>query len=518
MVRITILLLTLFIMPSFVGAENASVNLKIDNADLFIGDAIIIDIESTGLVEPLDVEPLKRIAQFDRETYGTRIAVVNQKVVEIKIRRMEFTATKAGPLIFGPLIGIANTGDVVSNAISVVITKPSEQQWSPGNNELSLDFSVDNTQPYIHQQFVANLTLKHRFAIADESMVLPDFAEFDVVPVLVARRTFDPDDGSWRLIRWQWLLHPKQSGNVTLPGPSWKGLMIKSRTQRSQFAIAAPDIDLRIGSAINANEWWLPASNLTLSDSWSKPVIELSAGDEVIRTITVIAQGALSQQIPDITPLPSRAISAVLISKNREQSLINDKIVSKAEFQFRMTAQSPIPVFLDTVRVPWWNTVERKMSEAIIPARRINIGLPERADVLASLALRGSFWERSLLRLKSINMGWAIPAMLLMLIATVIAFSKRSEYLTSLQQRTVLRNRVRKINKAVRSRNWITAWAQLENAPAALRHNPDYHALKSICESNVFGGDHAKTVESQPPVLTNNVEQPSVSTPPMVNI
>jgi hypothetical protein len=160
MVRITILLLTLFIMPSFVSAENASVNLKIDNTDLFIGDAIIIDIESTGLVEPLDVEPLKRIAQFDRETYGTRIAVVNQKVVEIKIRRMEFTATKAGPLIFGPLIGIANTGDVVSNAISVVITKPSEQQWSPGNNELSLDFSVDNTQPYIHQQFVANLTLR----------------------------------------------------------------------------------------------------------------------------------------------------------------------------------------------------------------------------------------------------------------------------------------------------------------------------------------------------------------------
>ena len=131
--------------------------------------------------------------------------------------------------------------------------------------------------------------------------------------------------------------------------------------------------------------------------------VSVSAGDEVIRTITVIADGALSQQIPDIAPLPSRAFSSVLIGKNREQSLIGNKIVSKAEFQFRMTAQSPIPVFLDTVRVPWWNTVEQKMSEAIIPARRINIGLPERADVLANLALRGSFWDRSVLKIKSLR-------------------------------------------------------------------------------------------------------------------
>jgi len=38
------------------------------------------------------------------------------------------------------------------------------------------------------------------------------------------------------------------------------------------------------------------------------------------------------------------------------------------------------------VRVAWWDLTEDKAREAIIPARRINVGLPERADVLAKLA------------------------------------------------------------------------------------------------------------------------------------
>lgn len=519
MVRIILLLsLALLIAPQIANAQKASVTLKIDSTELFIGDAIVIDIESTGLVEPLDVEPLKNIAQFDRETYGTRIAVVEQKVVEIKIRRMEFTATEAGTLIFGPLVGIANAGEITSNSVSVAVSKSSDQQWTPGDEDFSASFVVDNTSPFVHQQFVASLTLRHRYTIADETINLPDFSNFDVVPVLEARRTIDPGDDNWRLINWQWLLHPKKSGNTTLSGPSWTGLMIKSRTQRSQFAIAAPAIELTISAALNANEWWLPASNISLSDSWSKPVIELSAGDEVIRTITVIAEGALSQQIPDIAPLPSRAFSAVLISKNREQSLIGNKIVSKAEFQFRMTAQSPIPVFLDTVRVPWWNTEERKMSEAIIPARRINIGLPERADVLANLALRGSFWDRSVMKIKSMNINWAIPALFLVLITILAWLGDLPHYLAAFRQRVLLRRRIRKINRALHNQDWQKAWQQLETAPISLKNNSDYRNVKSFCASKVFGGNQINTIDEQAPTLSYSTDLPEPYIPPPVSI
>ena len=74
-----------------------------------------------------------------------------------------------------------------------------------------------------------------------------------------------------------------------------------------------------------------------------------------------------------------------------------------------MIAQSPIPVFLDTVRVPWYDTVTASAREAIIPARRINVGLPDRADLLASLALDGNWFDRMLLRLEGSSTARSLP-------------------------------------------------------------------------------------------------------------
>ena len=485
MVKLAATLLLLVLATSHVFAQ-AKVQLSTDNQQVYIGDAIIIDIESTGLLEPLNVEPLKKVTTFDRETYGTRIAVVEGKVVENQIRRMEFTAVTDGTLIFGPLTGVANNGEVQSNSISISVSKADDKQWNPSKEDLVLEFTLNNHAPYVHQQIVADMELRHRYPVADESITLPDFSQFDVVPVFEQRRTLDQSDAGWRVISWQWLLHPKSSGKLTLNGPEWSGLMVKSRTQRGNFALPAEPVDLSIQAANNPNEWWLPASSVVLEDSWSSPVTEISAGEEVIRTVTITATGILSQQIPDILPLESRAISSVLISQQRNQTLVDDKITSNAEFKFRMTAQSPIPVFLDTIRVPWWSTVENKMKEAIIPARRINVGLPERADVLANLALKRTPWERLKLTLRSISVSWKIPALLTALLMTALLLLNKSNYLSNLLKHISQRRHIHKINRAVKNKDWLNVWAFLEAAPATVRNSIEAQKIRAHCEHALF--------------------------------
>lgn len=497
MVSLRVLWFLMLLMPAIALAEQASVRLSTENAQIFVGDAIIIDIESVGLLEPLDVGPLKKIAVFDRETIGTRIAVVEGKVVEIKIRRMEFTATDAGTVIFGPLTGVASNGDVTSNAISINIAQANVQQWAPTEQDISFEFTLNNNSPYIHQQIVANLVLRHRYPVADESIVLPDFDQFDVVPLFERRRTLDATDDGWRLISWQWLLHPKVSGKLTFNGPGWSGLMVKSRTQRGTFALPSKPTSLSVQPAINS-DWWLPAASVVLADSWSSPVIEISAGDEIIRTVSVTATGVLSQQIPDIVPLASRAISSVLISSQREQTTVNNTITSKAEFKFRMTAQSPIPVFLDTIRVPWWNTVENKMSEAIIPARRINVGLPERADVLANLALKRTPWERLKLFVKTTGVSWQLPAVLF---ATLVAFYlwlSKSLHAQQLFKRISQAKHIRRINRAVKNQQWPQLWTLLESAPSTIRGSKEFHMIHTHCKHKLFAQDQSNQNTSLP--------------------
>ena len=500
--RFVATLLCLLLTPTTLLAEQASVRLTTDNPQVYVGDAIIIDIESTGLVEPLNVEPLKSIATFDRETYGTRIAVVEGKVVENKTRRMEFTADKVGTLIFGPLTGVANNEDVQSNSISISVSEAANEQWSPSDQDLAFEFTLNDHSPYIHQQIVANLVLKHRFPVADEAIILPDFAQFDVVPVYEQRRTLDSSAQSWRLISWRWLLYPKASGQLTLNGPEWAGLMVKSRTQRGNFKLPSETINLAVQAAINPNEWWLPASSVKLDDSWSSPATELSAGDEITRTVTVTATGVLSQQIPDIQPLASRAISSVLINKQREQTLIDETITSKAEFTFRLTAQSPIPVFLDTIRVPWYNTIKNEMSEAIIPARRINVGLPERADVLANLALKRNPWERLKLFVRSMDVNWTLPAMLLALLTASYLFINKSLFTKQFAGRARQQRRIRQVNRAVKNQQWLKAWSLLDAMPAAIHDEADFQTIRAHCDQQLFGQNKSgKTANKTLPTL-----------------
>ena len=148
-------------------------------------------------------------------------------------------------------------------------------------------------------------------------------------------------------------------------------------------------------------DWWLPAEAVTLTESWSSEVRELKAGDEVVRTLTLSATGVLASQLPVVVPLETRGIAQTLIREQREEALQGTTVQAQATFDYRVRAQSPVPVFLDTVRVPWWNTQLQEADEAILPARRINVGLPERADLLAALATgSGNSWaERQWMRI-----------------------------------------------------------------------------------------------------------------------
>ncbi len=389
-----ILCLLMLAAPFSTLADDAYITLQSETRDVFVGDAIIIDIEYAGLPEAPSFEQLRQITTFERETYGTRIAVIKGKVVEINIRRMEFTSHEAGTFLFGPL----EVDDVLSNTISVKVLPAGSSSWAMADQDATVSMSLSNNNVSIYQMLTLDITLRHTFPIANENITLPQFNGFEIRSLVTARRTIGFE--SIREIKWKILLFPQTSGKHTIAAVNWSGTIVKSRTERAAFERASEPIAITVSPAINgkfsgsenagAKDWWLPASNLKISENWSKDVRELTAGEAVTRTIRLDADGITSGQLPQPTILESRAISQTLVNVAREEKLTSDGISSSAIFTYRVTAQSPIPVFLDTVRVPWWNTTEGISSEAIIPARRVNIGLPERADLLASLAATDS--------------------------------------------------------------------------------------------------------------------------------
>lgn len=486
---VALLLLTFMLispLPSH-AAVTPGITLTADSDTLYLGDTLVIELEAVGVLDTVDVSSLFRDADLLRETTGTRIAVIQDRVVEVKLRRMEFLPRRQGTIVFGPLQGDSIAGFVTSNTVSATVLPASNVQWQPDADDLQVsvtlsDANIENPDSesaynaYIGQRIIADIQLRHRHPIADEHITLPDFDGFDVLAEYELRRTLElperaPEapavvkeqqpsysigstrsdttdtDGvvendtssdereGWRLISWRYHLFAQRSGSVSIGPVKWRGEAIKSRTQRAQFTQETDAMRVNIKPALASVNWWLPTSDISLSEAWSKDARELTAGDEILRTITLAASDVLASHLPDIVPLESRAISSTLIGQSRKQVLLGDHIKASATFTFRLVAQSPIPVFLDTVRVPWYDTTRSELREAIIPARRINVGLPDRADLLAELALGTRWQDKVELQIRAAASRFAYWYVSLIFLSLIAAILLVREILQSLKQR-----------------------------------------------------------------------------------
>jgi len=378
-------------LVSFAKQPKPYITLTVDGDEIYAGDTIVLEVESTGLPDPLDLSVLSHDLVFERETTGTRIQVLGGKVVEISIRRMEFTPRKTGTLILGPL----RVGEVVSNSVAISVSPAPRVNWAPDAGDAIISVRVSEPEPYVHQQVILTIELLHRYSVSEESYSLPDLGDFTVRPVYEERRTFHDSAREWRKIAWKYLLYPKRSGVLKLEPVKWSGTITKSRAERAVFERAGLFSAFEVRPSVaNDTTWWLPASTVTLEESWSSAVTDIKAGDELIRTISIQAEDVLASQIPAPQIHESRAIVQTLIDENRQEVIeeIAERVTARsvAHFKYRVRAQSPIPVFLDTVRLPWWDTENNKTQEAIIPARRINVGLPEKAGLLKELAMERS--------------------------------------------------------------------------------------------------------------------------------
>jgi len=314
-------------------SDNASISLQIDSREVFSGDTVVLNIESTGLLDPIDFSPLLDQATLLRETTGTRISVINGKIVEIKLRWMDLQPKSPGLLVIGPLL----SGDVSSNSVHVNVLDIERPDWQPQTDDLQIKTTLTPKSALVNQQVVLTIQLLHRYALSGESVSLPAFSEFSHRTIVSERRTFKDENKEWYRTEWRYLLYPRESGVIDIGRIEWTGTASKSRSERAPFSRTLELLPLSVAKAADTQSgWWLPSDNVKLTEAWSEPPTTLKAGDELERTITIEASAVLAGQIPTPVIPESRAIRQTLIDSKREEKITDNSINSKAVFTYRV--------------------------------------------------------------------------------------------------------------------------------------------------------------------------------------
>lgn len=411
--RGTVTLLMLVMRCALAADIEPSIVMSTPTPKIYAGDQFIIDVEATAVDDEIDFDSLFESFTLQRQTHGTRIAVIGGKVVEIKIWRFETNATTVGEFKLGPL----RVGDVVSNDLSTSVQAAPDVRWAPTTDDISLSIEWSKRNAYVQEQLLLTIRIDHLYPITKLELDEPEFPGFRVIELIKERRTeHESTTGRSFTFLKRYALFAQSSGNVKIPAFQATGEIIKSRLERATFDLSSQPVALNIRPTApdyNAS-WWLPALEVNAYDEWERDQRWLQAGEQVRRTAIVEASGVSAEQLPDLTMPDARGIRISFIDSERETRIHDNGVSAIAKFNFMVRAISPTPVFFDPIEVNWWNTRQDKQATAWIKVGRIDIGLPNRDALLESVANSRQFtdtlsqWRRPL---------WLITAGLLALAA-----------------------------------------------------------------------------------------------------
>jgi len=386
MLRLLSISLLLLICATVRAADvEPQIVLSTPTPNVYVGDQILIDVEATAVEDDIDFSPLWQNLELQRQTYGTRIAVIGGKVVEIRIWRFEAQASEPGVVVLGPV----QSQEIASNTTSTSIEAAPDVRWIPGSQDIRFNVDYSKTNLYVQEQLLLTVTLVHRHPLSNLEISEPALDGLRVIPIINDRRTeTDGVNGrEYQFIR-RYALFAQASGEVTIPAFVASGQIIKSRLERADFSLSSTPQTIQVipAPAENKDRWWLPAKSLKAYDEWTKDKRWLAAGEQVQRSAVIEASGVSSEQLPDIVMPQARGLRVSFIDSERETLIDDNGVSARARFNFNIRAISPVPVFPDPIAVHWWNTNDDTATVAYIRTGRIDIGAPSRDALLDLVA------------------------------------------------------------------------------------------------------------------------------------
>lgn len=168
-----------------------------------------------------------------------------------------------------------------------------------------------------------------------------------------------------------YLIVPLHVGPLAVPAPELDGPLREARPASR----AAPRVLEVLAPRAAAGEPWLPARSVTLEESWSRDPQALAAGEPVVRTLVVRAEGITGNRLPalEMAPLPG-------ISAHHEADRFRSVYLASGMGGWRERRVVLMPLDEGALELPaislaWWDVVADAPRVATLPARTLRVGL-----------------------------------------------------------------------------------------------------------------------------------------------
>jgi hypothetical protein len=144
-------------------------------------------------------------------------------------------------------------------------------------------------------------------------------------------------------------------------------MMGSGREVRVRSNPVALSVQSRPGDA--ADGWFLPATSVTLTQSWSPAQLAFRVGESIRRTITLRADGASASQLPELAAGDAAGIKQYAAKPERRATADGAELVQS----FDVLPTTAGTITLPRIEVAWWDTASNTQRRAVLPEEKIQI-------------------------------------------------------------------------------------------------------------------------------------------------
>ncbi len=281
------------------------------------------------------------------------------------------------------LIPSFNLDGNFSTPIEVTVTKAKPLNLGSGQTrDIFLETELDHESAYVQQQVLLTLRLNTSIpvsSITPEELKLPQ-AKIEMVSEQRYNRNINGRD--YAVVELVYALYPQESGKLTIPSLTWEATIgsrsnslfdLYSRSSMRRLRSDAETINILPKPDSFSGNSWLPAKNLSITETWSDGFPEFVQGEPITRNIIVTADGLTASQLPEMPVDYPDNINQYPEPTKADEQKSNHGIVTQATQAQALLVTQPGTYTLPEVSLTWWDTDKNEQAVVRLPARQITV-------------------------------------------------------------------------------------------------------------------------------------------------
>ncbi|MBF0400574.1 MAG: protein BatD [Magnetococcales bacterium] len=272
---------------------------------------------------------------------------------------------------------------------------PSSKKADKQGEDLFLEVSASPEKVYVQSQVIYTVRFFRSVEITGASLTEPQLSATDaVVEKLGDDRTFETTlhGVQYLVVERRYALYPQRSGQLTI-APLRLEAQVGKRglfgLLDDPFSAGGGSVKRRHSTAVQLEVMpipdsfqgpaWLPAHRLQLMEKWSENPPKFQVGEAITRTLTLLADGLTSAQLPEISDMGQQNSSQrPPIKLYPDQPVLTDQreptgIIGMRQEKVAMVPFQPGSFVLPAIQIVWWNMDTQSREVASLPERTITV-------------------------------------------------------------------------------------------------------------------------------------------------